>query len=186
MCENGLDPRFVCCFPYIDPLDWPCCTMDYCFINEEKPDEDSDIIDWTHCKSAFAHTVVYECCFACPSDNPKYVRMLRVAQSWHSPAVCRVVNRGDWGHDPIEANKIERTLEEGASEEGATKPTPRRNQKDAWKTIPEKGDTVVVHHGPCCHWVCNRMICPCWNSGSPKLISGNAIRVHRIMASSGL
>jgi hypothetical protein len=186
-------------------LDCPCCLLDCCLINDLEDPPADGYVDTSHCKSGFSHTVVYECCFAeagfalrvCGyGKDPQYVRLVRVAQSWQSPAVCRVVHKGAWGLTPVAANKIDRTLESAVEVKAAAKggnedeksviKRKKPDQKNAWKTMPEAGDTVVVHHGPCCHWTCNRVICPCWHSGQPKLIAGNAIREHRLMASSGL
>ena len=131
-----------------------------------------NFVDSTCCASIVSHNVCYEICCAWPSMDEKYIVKLCVADefgnwTWHSPNDCRVVGSEDAitaGAGPVTAQKIERRLSE-VQGGAATAPPPAVEPAQKTKgctDLARTGDRVVIQHGPCPHWVCNAVICPCW------------------------
>jgi ubiquitin-conjugating enzyme (huntingtin interacting protein 2) len=73
---------------------------------------------------------------------------------------------------PISANQIEGTLEGDAAPAQAPAAVAEEKQAGCCALVmvrAQEGDEVVVHKGPCCCWICNVLVCPCWASKPTKV-----------------
>jgi hypothetical protein len=136
-------------------------------------EQDSYVGDSTHCGSCVVHTLCYENCCTWIKEG-QHVREVFVAGGWRNTAVCRVVKA------PVSTLQMERQLD-GASSDGSG------DQEvsccaSLGRPPARSGDTVIIHYGPGCHYICNAVICPCWHSKAQTITHQ---RGRRLIASAG-
>jgi hypothetical protein len=126
----------------------------------------------------------YENIFALPGCPVQHRRLVYINRTWTYPGVCRITKRAEPSTPITAAHNLDSTLEGvvaiglPASESSpATQPSAASIDRGCLD-VARKGDTVVVHHGPSCHWALNAIICPCWTTGPRNIISENFIPVE--------
>jgi hypothetical protein len=134
--------------------------------------------------------VCYDNCFALPGCPVQHRRVVYIEQTWTNPGVCRIVKSAESGAPVAATHTLDSALEGVASglspsESSPATPPPAASIDRGCLDVARKGDTVVVHHGPCCHWALNALICPCWTTGPVNIIKENYLQVEGALGDPG-
>ena len=126
------------------------------------------VVGETQCTACLTGCMPYDNMFGLGCFVKKHRRLVKydIKRGWTQLGVCRIVKRAE-PSAPIEASSIESTLDSAA--ESIAQPSAVPAERD-WHDTARPGDTVMVHHGPCSHWLLNALICPCWFTGPVKIL----------------
>jgi hypothetical protein len=159
-----------------------CCNSGIC--SDELLLQESHIVGGTNCSACYANTICYENC--CVGTAPVSVWLLMAIvkgkTSHFNPAICRLLRKPE---QPPTANCVERDGKTPSSSDNSADGTELSNPDlMQWllcccvvPDLAQKGDVVVVHYGPCCHWVCNIVVCPCWKSEPMQVVNTTVRRL---------